>query len=64
MSLIDAECTVIDTPSDVRNYAQREFEKFHRKKWKGVSEATKSKRENMGIRKHVLNLEKQISFCM
>jgi len=36
MSLIDTECTVTDTPSDVRNYAQLEFEKFHRKKCKGV----------------------------
>ena len=35
ISLIDAECTIIDTPSDVRNYAQLKFEKFHRKVCKG-----------------------------
>ena len=37
MSLIHTECTVTDTPLDVRNYAQLEFEQFYRKKCKGVS---------------------------
>ena len=36
MSLIDTECTVIDTPSDVRNYAQLGLEQIFRKKCKGV----------------------------
>jgi len=37
MSLIDTECTIIDSPSDVWNYAQLEFEKFHRKVQRGLA---------------------------
>jgi len=37
MSLIDADCTIVDTSLYVRYYGQLELEKFHQKKSKWVS---------------------------